>query len=244
MTPFFQAYQQSDPFGRFIFIGLYALSIVCWLVIFYKAYVFFKIRSKAKKLPSILQDQGSQSIYSLNDSMLQISTHLSSPFWNIYQVFKDKSLEVLNKNLQLSSNQNSEKQSCLLESDLLFIEGQLQSVINSCITTLENRLFILSTIVSLAPFLGLLGTVWGILITLSHLQSANSVHSNELVLGGISLALTTTVLGLLIAMPALIGANFFKAQLKLINNDLEAFSTDILGKAEIQFKTSRQPSVD
>jgi biopolymer transport protein TolQ len=235
ISSFYQAYHQSDAFGRLIFLGLYALSIVSWVVLLYKSYVFFKIRSKAKELPKILEQDQGQSIYSLNETLLKIPSHLISPFWKIYQVFKAKSMEVLNKNQSLSPNHES-SHSCLLEGDLLFIEGQLQSVINSCVTALEIRLTILSTIVSLAPFLGLLGTVWGILITLSSLQNASSVHSNDLILGGLSLALTTTVLGLLIAMPALIGVNFFKAQLKVVHNDLETFSSDLLGKAEIQFK--------
>lgn len=84
----------------------------------------------------------------------------------------------------------------------------------------REYLFLLSTIVSLAPFLGLLGTVWGILITFAHMPGT---RDSDAILGGLSLALTTTVLGLINAIPALIGHNYFKDASKKMEEEFLEF---------------------
>ena len=98
---------------------------------------------------------------------------------------------------------------------------------------MEKNLYILSTIVTLAPFLGLLGTVWGILVSFSDLQGG---VQSQMVLGGLSLALTTTVLGLIIAIPALIGNNYLRNAIKVIQNDMESFSNDVMASVELQYR--------
>src|SRR4029078_12125978 len=101
---------------------------------------------------------------------------------------------------------------------------------------LEKNLYILSTTVSLAPFLGLLGTVWGILTTFSEMQSKTAGSTHQMVLGGLSLALATTVLGLLDAIPALIGYNYLKNTIRDLEVDMEGFSTEILASVELQYR--------
>lgn len=101
---------------------------------------------------------------------------------------------------------------------------------------LEKNLFILATIVSLAPFLGLLGTVWGILTTFSELQSQAAGSTHQMVLGGLSLALATTVLGLIDAIPALIGYNYLKNNIRDFETDMESFANEILASVEMQYR--------
>jgi biopolymer transport protein TolQ len=100
---------------------------------------------------------------------------------------------------------------------------------------LEKNIYILSMVVTLAPFLGLLGTVWGILMTFSHMQGGHA-GSNQMVLAGISLALATTVLGLIDAIPALIGFHILKQKVRKIDFEMESFSTDILSAIELNYR--------
>ena len=83
--------------------------------------------------------------------------------------------------------------------------------------------------------MGLLGTVWGILTTFSELQSATG-PTNQTVLSGLSLALATTVLGLIDAIPALIGYNYLKNSIRDFETDMEGFSTEILASVELQYR--------
>ena len=97
----------------------------------------------------------------------------------------------------------------LSKGDIDLIESGIDGIILEQSKYLEKNLFILSTIITLAPFLGLLGTVWGILITFSNLHAGIS-SVNTAVLWGISMALATTVFGLVVAIPALIAYNYLK----------------------------------
>ena len=94
----------------------------------------------------------------------------------------------------------------------------------------------LSTIVTLAPFLGLLGTVWGILLTFSNLQMHSLTSGNSAVLAGLSMALATTVVGLIVAIPALVAYNYLKTSVKDIAADMENFSHRLLTTVEIQYR--------
>ena len=95
----------------------------------------------------------------------------------------------------------------LSSADLELIATQTAAAASAQGKTLDKNLFILSTVVTLGPFLGLLGTVWGILLTFSQLSHGFST-SNTTMLTGLSMALATTVIGLVIAIPALVGYNF------------------------------------
>jgi len=94
----------------------------------------------------------------------------------------------------------------------------------------------LSTIVTLAPFLGLLGTVWGIALTFSNLQTHSLTSGSSAILSGLSMALATTVLGLIVAIPALVADNFLKSSVKDFMGNIENFSHRLLSTVEIQYR--------
>ena len=137
---------------------------------------------------------------------------------------------------QKQINISIEDVSYLSTADIEFIDAQLYSLISLQIKQLDRHLYILATIVSLGPFLGLLGTVWGILTTFSELQTAGGGASNQMVIGGLSMALATTVLGLIDAIPALIGYNYLKNGLRDFQTEMEHFSTQILASVEMQYR--------
>ncbi|MCM8803828.1 MAG: MotA/TolQ/ExbB proton channel family protein [Candidatus Omnitrophica bacterium] len=85
---------------------------------------------------------------------------------------------------------------------------------------LEKNLTSLATITVVAPFLGLLGTVWGLLISFINMSVTGS-SSIKVVAGGIAEALITTVLGLLVAIPAAVGYNFFKDRIQTLMDKME-----------------------
>ena len=134
------------------------------------------------------------------------------------------------------SDQNSNTASSLSLSDIDFVASHLSTQVALEVKNLEKNLYILSTTVSLAPFLGLLGTVWGILTTFSELQTQSAGNTHQMVLSGSSLALATTVLGLIDAIPALIGYNYLKSTIRDFATDMEGFSNEILAAVELQYR--------
>lgn len=91
----------------------------------------------------------------------------------------------------------------------------------------EQGLTVLASIGSTAPFIGLFGTVWGIMHALKDISQAGSA-SLDVVAGPIGEALIATAIGIATAIPAVLAYNTFLRQVKLTEADLENFATDIL----------------
>jgi biopolymer transport protein TolQ len=165
---------------------------------------------------------------------------IANPFQEIYSVLKKHTIDILNKNRRFSQKSQKQAQnpevSYLSPSDIDFVDAHLATNVAHQTKNLEKNLFILATVVSLAPFLGLLGTVWGILTTFSELQTQGGGSTHQMVLGGLSLALATTVLGLVDAIPALIGYNYLKNNIRDFEIEMEGFSTEILACVEMQYR--------
>jgi biopolymer transport protein TolQ len=99
---------------------------------------------------------------------------------------------------------------------------------------LEKLLTFLATCSSTAPFIGLFGTVWGIMNSFVGL-SAGGPSSITAVAPGISEALIATAAGLAAAIPAVIAYNFFLARIRVLTTEMEAFSSDFLNIVKRHF---------
>lgn len=94
----------------------------------------------------------------------------------------------------------------------------------------EGGLAVLASIGSTAPFIGLFGTVWGIMHALVQIGSTGSA-SLEVVAGPIGEALVATGIGIAVAIPAVLAYNFFLRRLKLASADLDDFAADLISLA-------------
>lgn len=235
-NPFWQAYVLSDWLGKLIFISLYLLSIISWIVLLYKFRQIYAARNSSRRF------RGELFKNNLNILQQPIPQGERSPFLFLFTTLKKYSIELLNKNRRYATALPTEEPGAALAvylspSDVDFVQAHLSSAAAGQLQQLDRNLFILSTTVSLAPFLGLLGTVWGILVTFSALQNGGAgAASNQMVLGGLSLALATTVLGLLDAIPALIGYNYLKNEIRSFEIEMENFSTEILAAIEMNYR--------
>lgn len=236
-NPFFDSFFHTDPLGKVIFIGLIACSIVSWVIIFHKIRLASKVRALSTDFYKTFQQQRLQP---LNISYNNIPhREFPHPFFQLYQVLRKNTVELLNKNRSFASGLSATNQGTptyLSPEDVSVIESQLASSISSQTMYLEKNLYILSTIVSLAPFLGLLGTVWGILTTFTELQAASTANTNQMMLGGLSLALATTVIGLLDAIPALVGYNYLRNNFRDYQTEMEGFANEILATVELHYR--------
>lgn len=237
-NPFYDAYIESDFLGKLIFIGLILLSVISWVVLVHKIWQTYHARKHSAHFYEIFQLQ-KQSPLSLDFDSTGKKQRIN-PFQELYGVLKKHTIDILNKNRHFSQKnkptaQNQEV-SYLSPADIDFVQAHLATNIAHQSKNLEKNLFILATVVSLAPFLGLLGTVWGILTTFAQLQTQGAGSTHQMVLGGLSLALATTVLGLVDAIPALIGYNYLKNNLRDFEIEMEGFSTEILACVEMQYR--------
>ena len=224
-NPIFNAYQGSDLFGKFIFLALLFLSVMTWVIFLQKFFLQADVKRRGAQLAIAFQKKR------LNPLGLEIGQALH-PFAAMYRTLKEHTVELLQKNRAvLQKNEVT-----ISHTDIAWIEAHLMSAISSETKGMEKNLFILSTVVSLAPFLGLLGTVWGILLTFAQLQAGASVNASGAIMGGLAMALGTTVMGLLVAIPALISYNYLKATIAQFSADMENFSHLLLASVELQYR--------
>lgn len=222
---FLSAYYQSDLFGKFIFISLFFLSIMTWSLFFKKLNYLKQIKKNSYLFRNQLIPNRNTPLHIATPQKVQ-----ANPFLSIYTTLKRSALEILSKNRSAV-----EEGALLSTSDIELVESQVDLAISREAKGLEKNLYLLSMTVSLAPFLGLLGTVWGILTTFSELQN-HARGSSETVLAGLSMALATTILGLLVAIPALIGFSYLRSRVREFSAEMVDFSGDLLNSVEMQYR--------
>jgi biopolymer transport protein TolQ len=237
MQPFIGAYQQSDLLGKLIIWFLIALSMICWILLIYKIWEARKVTYFSNRV-SILVKKNKEQILHLEAAQFApfMPAHLPHPFPRIYFGVKDKAIEILNKKIFFLGKTDGASEVYLTLNDLEMLEQSISSTVSEQYKILEKNLFLLSTIYTLAPLLGLLGTVWGILVTFASLNGGAASASNAAVLAGISTALSTTVMGLIIAIPALIAYNYLRNYLKHFSADMEGFLYQLLSILELQYR--------
>jgi biopolymer transport protein TolQ len=232
------AYTQSDFFGKLIIMGLIAISMICWIVLLYKTWIIRHVQRLSDTFQNAITESKNP-VLSLDIAQLPQarSSTIPHPFADIYSSVKQKTVEVLSKNHYfISQNVGAKAPVYLSPTDLELLESHVTATISAQNKKLEKNLYVLSTIVTLAPFVGLLGTVWGILMTFSGLQEGGAISTNSSMLGGLSTALVTTVMGLIIAIPALISYNYLKNALRNYASDMDDFLTLLLSNIELQYR--------
>lgn len=111
------------------------------------------------------------------------------------------------------------------------LERSAQTAASEAVTALERRLTWLATIAATSPFVGLFGTVWGVVDAFHGLGTAGAATLRA-VAPGISEALITTAAGLFVAVPAVVAYNQFAARLKVFASAIDDFSRELLNSLE------------
>ena len=116
------------------------------------------------------------------------------------------------------------------------VENALQRSVGQQTISYESKMVVLGSIVTGAPFLGLLGTVWGVMDAFGSMALQSSATLQNLA-PGVSGALLTTVAGLLVAIPSVFGYNFLLTQTKLLVTELENFASALADRIELELES-------
>ena len=108
-----------------------------------------------------------------------------------------------------------------------YIEKPTRQALQMIMREQEKGLSILASIGSTAPFVGLFGTVWGIVNALSTISTSGQA-TIDIVAGPIGEALITTAIGIGVAIPSVVAYNYFLRRIKLLITDVENFSEDLI----------------
>jgi biopolymer transport protein TolQ len=109
------------------------------------------------------------------------------------------------------------------------------------LTLMEKNLVVLSTTTTVSPFLGLLGTCWGIMVSFINIGKAGSA-SLDVVAPGIAEALIATIAGLGTAIPALVFYNMLTNRLRRVEGEMQSFAISIVDLLEREIRTQKVPT--
>ena len=114
------------------------------------------------------------------------------------------------------------------------VQSAMERAVGESSLKLESRMILLATAVSGAPFLGLLGTVWGVMSTFGGIAMSGSANLQAMA-PGVAAALVTTVAGLLVAIPSMFGYNWLVHNLRVLTVELDNFAQELVSKMETEY---------
>jgi len=120
------------------------------------------------------------------------------------------------------------------------VRSALEREVGEQALKMEDRMTVLATAVSGAPFLGLLGTVWGVMDTFSAIAAEHSASLTTMA-PGVSGALITTVTGLLVAIPAMFGYNFLVVTIRGMTVELDNFAGELAAAFDHRYLDTGRP---
>ncbi|MBM5786315.1 MAG: protein TolQ [Pelagibacterales bacterium] len=197
---FFHLFIRADFIVKAVIIILIAASIYSWAVIIEKYKLFKRIQKSAE----IFEDQFFEAKSA--DALYKKVEGVDDPMINVFK----SGIEYMMKHRRVSDQ--SEK-----------VMHHMHNAIDNEMEKIEKRLTFLATVGSTAPFIGLFGTVWGIMNSFQSIAISKNT-SLAIVAPGIAEALFATALGLLAAIPAVVAYNKFASDSRKYLNKLENFT--------------------
>lgn len=218
-------YMLSDagPVVKFIMLLLLFFSITSWAIIFIKfRYVRHAFKESADFTDVFWQCRN------LSDAFSKAKALRSSP---VARIFITAYMEMAR-----SDSKDKEKTQVKRTDNSYFqavgsIKRSLNRSINVEVRRLVQLVPFLATAGNTAPFIGLFGTVWGIMDTFHGIGLSGSA-SLAVVAPGISEALIATAAGLAVAIPSVIAYNYFTDRIRVLDSELQSFSSDLLNIME------------
>ena len=203
---FFSLFLKADFVVKFVIIILIAASIYSWAIIIEKYKLFKKINGSS----SFFEDQfwSSKSADSLYK---KLEGYNEDPMANVFKAGMD--FMIKNKSRSASTQER--------------VLQALSGSIDKEMEIVEKKLTFLATVGSTAPFIGLFGTVWGIMNSFQSIAISKNT-SLAIVAPGIAEALFATALGLLAAIPAVVAYNKFTSDSRRYSTRLENFSQSFI----------------
>ncbi|HTX21772.1 MAG TPA: MotA/TolQ/ExbB proton channel family protein [Candidatus Aquilonibacter sp.] len=216
-------WEEATPEAKAIIVFLIFFSIVAWSVMVYKA---AQMR-RARKLNYYFEQEfrSQKNVLDIFDRKLHVE---GCPLYEVYQT----GCVQLDARLRGPGGERR-KQSVSLK-NMEHVKRAIENVVAQESLKLESGLILLAIAVSGAPFIGLLGTVWGVMSAFAGIAQSGSATLAAMA-PGVAAALITTVAGLLVAIPSMFGYNWLVHNLRAFTVGLDNFAQELVSKMESEF---------
>ncbi len=214
--PILRAFQESDLFGKLILLSLFAFSVFAWSVILRKYLAFRAAEAASRRFRATYRKHSSDPV-----QLVEQDVYFDEcPFFEI----ADRALGSLQEEVK---RRNANPHATVPMATVEAIEKSLDRTISDETLKLERGLNLLATAASACPLMGLLGTVWGVLLAFQRVAAEASAQIH-VISQGISVALSTTVVGLLVAIPSLVMYNWMTTIIRRFETEMESFASEVL----------------
>jgi biopolymer transport protein TolQ len=213
----------TGPVGKAVLLILFLFSLVSWAIIIYKGASLHRAYAHSQTFLQIFRK--SSKFSEVNAVCLQLR---ASPLVGVFQA------GYVEVNQQV---RGAAPGATAPRPTVRSLESLSRSLVRAATveaTRLERRLSFLATTASVCPFVGLFGTVWGIMTAFADIGRMGSANL-AVVAPGISEALVTTAMGLLAAIPAAVFFNFFSSRVKVLSAMTDDFALEFLNIVERNF---------
>jgi biopolymer transport protein TolQ len=208
----------ADLVIKSVMAFLFIMSIISWTIIFYKFIYFSVLKVLIWKFLILFESKNS-----MNDIFVLAQGNSRNPLSRIIiaSIKEWRSGKIRDKNVHNSDHK--------IDSIRNRIKTAIEVIENNILEKLESGTNILAIIGSNAPFVGLFGTVWGIMSSFQNIAESGNT-SLAIVAPGIAEALFATAIGIFVALPAVISYNMLNKKIDNIANKIENFSILILNR--------------
>ncbi|QQY08452.1 MAG: MotA/TolQ/ExbB proton channel family protein [Candidatus Xiphinematobacter sp.] len=222
---------ETSLVGYIVLLTLFLTSILSWSVTLYKLTGLRTAKERnARFVTTFRQGQSPLRIY---EERIPFG---GSPLFEVYKA----GCEELRFQLLSTTTMDEGMHSRVINTKQIsprqirpIVAAMEQAIVESTLR-LESLMIVLSTAVSGAPFLGLLGTVWGVMDVFAGIAVAGNVNLTAMA-PGVAGALTTTVAGLLVAIPAMFAYNFLTANIRSMITQCESFAAEFSSAVEHRY---------
>lgn len=216
-------WEQATPEAKAIIVLLVIFSVIAWSTIFYKA---AQMR-RARKLNYYFEQEfrAQKNVLDIFDRKLHVE---GCPLYEVYQT------GCVQLDARLRSASGDARKRHVTLKNMEHVKRAMENVVAQESLKLESGLILLAIAVSGAPFIGLLGTVWGVMSTFASIAQTNTASLTTMA-PGVSAALITTVAGLLVAIPSMFGYNWLVHNLRVFTVGLDNFAQELVSKMETEY---------
>lgn len=220
ITNVVESFVRSGLIGQIITIGLVVFSFIAWTIMIGKHMELKRLRMLNISFERRLRDE--RTLLDLPESFRgrrtipygDLFADAVEAYWRAASIGQEKGVDTSRFRLEHTEN-------------------ALQRALARQVLRYESSMVFLATIVSGAPFMGLLGTVWGVMDAFSAV-SVQQTASIQTLAPGVSAALLTTIAGLVVAIPSVFGYNFLFASTKRLITEIENYASSLADRIELE----------
>lgn len=227
--PFFIMIGHAGWVARLVLLVLLIFSLMTWTIIINRWYFLRNAAGKNRKFRrhfstiKRLSDCGNIEQKDLVGPLARLCEMVAGEY---HRISADAHLSAGSKDL---SKDISFDRRFFLQSQFSIAAERIESACSAVISSFDRGVFLLAMVSSISPFLGLLGTVWGIMNSFYEIGNQGSA-SLPVVAPGIAEALVATLAGLAVAIPALFFYNYFNHRLERIETEVDEFKEILLAR--------------